>query len=77
MDVELFGDLLEGLNVLERFKSYAGFEFGIESSSFCLHFVCFRLGSAPGPDHHNPGLAPGPIFGVRLASAESDNFKIH
>jgi len=36
------------------------------SSSFCFHFVWFRFGAMPAPDHHNHSLALGPIFGVRL-----------
>ena len=66
MDVEFLGDLLDGLDALERFERDAGFKFGFVSSSFCFHFVWFRLGSRPAPDHHNPSLTPGPNFGVRL-----------
>ncbi len=70
MDVEIFGDLLDGLDALERFKRHVGLEFGFVSSSFCFHFVWFRLGSSPAPDHHNHSLAPGPIFGVRLTTSQ-------
>jgi hypothetical protein len=58
--------LLDGLDALERFKRHAGLEFGFVFSSFCFHFVWFRLGSNPAPDRHNPSLTLGPNFGVRL-----------
>jgi len=44
MDFEILGDLLDGLNALERFKGYTGFEFWVVSFSFGFHFVCVRFG---------------------------------
>jgi hypothetical protein len=38
MDVETLRDLLDGLDVLERFERDASFEFWFVSSSFCFHF---------------------------------------
>ena len=67
MDVKILGDLLDGLNALERLKRHAGFEFGVVSSSFYFHFVWFRLDQSPASDHQNHSLAPGPNFGVRLS----------
>ena len=75
MDVEILGDLLDGLDALERLKSHAGLEFGFVSSSFCFHFVWFSLDSRPAPDHHNPSLTPGPNFGVRLTAKISPSRK--
>jgi hypothetical protein len=59
IDVELLGDLLYGLDALDRFKRDAGFEFWFVYSSFGFHFVWFRLRPATG--HHNHSFAPGPI----------------
>ena len=39
VDVKIHGDLLDGLNALERLKRHAILEFGVVSSSFCFHFV--------------------------------------
>jgi hypothetical protein len=36
VNVEFLGDLLNRFDALERLKRYAGFEFGIVSSSFAL-----------------------------------------
>ena len=66
VDLEILGDLLDGLDALERFKRYAGFELDVVSSSFCTNFAWFRLGSSPAPGHQNHSLAPGPIVGGRL-----------
>ena len=49
MDVEFLGDLLDGLDALERYERYAGLEFWFVSSSFCFHYVWFRFGLMPAP----------------------------
>jgi hypothetical protein len=49
MDVEILGDLLDGLDALERFERDAGFEFWFVSSSFCFHFCGSGWGFCPLP----------------------------
>ena len=64
--VDILGDFLDGLDTLEHLKRPAGCAFGFVSSSFGFHFVWWRLGSRPAPDHHHQSGTPGPNFGVRL-----------
>lgn len=66
VDVEILGDLLDGFDALERFERHAGLEFGVVSFAFGFHSVCVRFGLQADPPHHNPSLAPGPIFWGRL-----------
>jgi len=68
VNIEIFGDLLDGFDSLERFERYAGLEFGVVSSAFAFHFVCVRFGLHAAPTHHNHSLATGLIFWVRLNS---------
>ncbi len=67
MHVEIFGDLLDGFDALERFERHTGFEFGVVSSAFCFHSLCvFGSVLQTSPAHHNHSLASGLNFGVRL-----------
>ena len=72
MNVEFLGDLLDGFDALERLKRYAGFEFGVVSSSFAFHFLCVRFGLNAAPTHHNHSLTAGLIFWVRLREHEKE-----
>jgi hypothetical protein len=67
MHVELFSDLLDGLDAFEGFQGHAGLELGVMSFAFGFHFFRMDLGlksSLQPPSTHN--IAPGPNFGVHL-----------
>ena len=74
VDVEILGDLLDGFDALERFERHAGLEFGVVSFAFGFHSVCVRFGLQADPPHHNPSLAPGPIFWGRLTKNCTRNY---
>ena len=67
--VDILADFLDRLDTLEHLKRPAGCAFGFVSSSFGFHFVWWRLGSRPAPDHYHQSGTPGPNFGVPVSSS--------
>ena len=77
MQVEIPGDLLDGLLPLERFQHHTGFESGVMSFSFGFHWMGIGFAVLRARVQPNHSLAGGPVFRVQLTGSGIRRVVIH